>query len=215
MNFILKPKRGDPSHTWNPAPSTTGVPTKEEMAYVMSTEWRWIKPDDIAAFVVLAKFKVTDDKTGHVTIKHHPYTYAVFMIDEFDEMPRFSKANLTYPSDVLADALCRNAKVQEGYGILFYGPRMEFYNYSAGKEWEFLKEDKGDAKDEYQDIEPVMKPIMEAGVHDLTIDMCNSELPVVEEVFKSKIMPRNVIYMGSVVGTKVTESSDALHSAST
>lgn len=40
-----------------------------------------------------------------------------------------------HPSDLLTEALCGEAKVHDGHGVLFYGLRIEFYHYNPGTPW--------------------------------------------------------------------------------
>ncbi|KAJ4369793.1 hypothetical protein N0V83_005557 [Neocucurbitaria cava] len=173
---------------------------KKEPAKVHEDHWDWIKPEDIAGFVVARKAKIVDKETGVVTYKHRPHTYLAIMIDTFDELPRFSKENITHRADALTDALCRIAKIQHGYGILIYGPRIEFYEYDAGKPWIYYESDDDDGEDEVQDIEPVMRLMStEARIdEDLAMDMRTASLWMVEDAFEL-VAALEVTYADDVV----------------
>ncbi|CAO2648432.1 Nn.00g076990.m01.CDS01 [Neocucurbitaria sp. VM-36] len=191
------------------------------MEYIQNLQWDWIKPEDIAGFVVMRKAKVTEKEPGIITYEHRSHTYLAIMIDNFDQVPRFSTANITHRSDVLADALCRIAKIQHGYGILLYGPRIEFYAYDAGKAWTYYKNDDDDitvddtkdnsSDDEAQDIEPVMQSFQhKEGTEDLAMDMRTESLQAVGQAFQM-IATQQVTYTdGVVVDARAEQHSSAV-----
>jgi hypothetical protein len=107
-----------------------------------SLQWDYIQPEDIASFVVLRKLEVLNEETGMWEESWKPRTYLSILIDDFGtDPPALSKENTTQRSDVLIDALCRGGDVKEGYGMLLYGPRLEFYEFVAGEEWVWYEDE--------------------------------------------------------------------------
>ncbi|KAF1844719.1 uncharacterized protein K460DRAFT_354606 [Cucurbitaria berberidis CBS 394.84] len=186
------------------------------LRYVSNLQWVRIEPEDIAGFVVLRKVKNTDKETGIGKDEYRPHTYLAIMIDNFDELPRFSTANTTHRSDVLADALCMGSKIRDGYGILLYGARIEFYRYEPGTDWTYYESDDDTASrtladgtfdDDVQDIEPAMLPVSdEDGTEVLAMDMRTTSLPAVDEGFK-RIATMKVTYVDDVVDVAVKQPS--------
>ena len=170
---------------------------------VFNLDWDWIRPEDIAAFIVMRNVKLVDQNTGTVTDEKRPYTYLAIIIDDLESLPRHLSLNTMHRSDVLADALCRTARLDEGYGILLYGPRLELYAYNAGAKWIYYKDSESDdmnhtSEDVEQDIEPKLKLLVGAGgKEDLVLDMRSAELSAVDEAMR-QLHRRNVRWVDSI-----------------
>ncbi|KAF1944428.1 hypothetical protein EJ02DRAFT_100531 [Clathrospora elynae] len=171
------------------------------LSYMLGLQWDCIQPEDIAAFVVERKFEITDKITGILTYHTRPHTYLAIMIDNFGHPPRFSKANLTHRSDLLSDALCRR-QVQEGYGVLLYGPRLEFYGYDAGPPWVCADDAASKVlgfhtaeEEDTQHIEPRTEMLRMGGTA-LEVDMRTTGLQALGQVFQH-VAARHVVYMDS------------------
>lgn len=170
------------------------------LRYILGIWWDWIGPEDIAGFVVLRKIKTISPKTNVIQYEYRAHTYLAIMMDSFEELPRFSKENTTHRSDVLADALCRQARLQEGYGILLYGPRLEFYNYNAGARWVHYESDDDEtdentaSEEEAQDIEPILKSLLSPEGEEMAVDMRSSNLQKVNVAFQ-RVAAMNVKYV--------------------
>jgi hypothetical protein len=153
-------------------------------------QWDWIKPEDIASFVVCRKLEVFDEETKVWQWDWKPHTYLSVLIDDFGSSPpALSRENTTHRSDVLADALCR--KIQEGYGILLYGPRLEFYHFDAGEEW-VCYEEEGEA----QDREPRCE-LLDIGGRGMEMDLRDVGLYGLDGAF-STVARREVVYREEV-----------------
>jgi hypothetical protein len=160
--------------------------------YMNNLEWDHIAAEDVAAFVVLRKTTVTDVKTGVVTDEQYPHTYFAIMVDNFEELPQLSTANTVHRSDILTDALCRGGKIQNGHGILLYGPRLEFYSFDRGSEWVYFDEHEEEGEQEAQDIEPKME-VLSSGGQGLEMDLRTMSLDVVDAAFRD-VAAREVVY---------------------
>jgi hypothetical protein len=163
-----------------------------EFAYMANLQWDYISPQDIAVFAVTCETEIRNEKTGVVTCEQHPHTYFTIMIDNFDEVPRFSTENTVHRSDILTDALCRGGKVQNGYGMLLYGPRLEFYTFDRGNEWYYSVSDEENGQ-EPQDIEPNME-VLQSGSQDMQFDLRTMGLDTVGAAFRD-VAVREVVYM--------------------
>ncbi|CAG5153789.1 uncharacterized protein ALTATR162_LOCUS3331 [Alternaria atra] len=163
-----------------------------EFAYMANLQWDYISPQDIAVFVVTCETEIRNEKTGVVICEQHPHTYFAIMIDNFDEVPRFSTENTVHRSDILTDALCRGGKVQNGYGMLLYGPRLEFYAFDRGDEWYYSVSDEENGQ-EPQDIEPKME-VLQSGSQDMQFDLRTMGLDTVGAAFRD-VAVREVVYM--------------------
>jgi hypothetical protein len=175
LSFILA--ADDASDIWkdlpSKKPSTRKRPlTKKEFAaaeakdraakyfhgvnWAGSLQWDYIKSEDIASFVVLCKLEVLNEETGLWEESWKPHTYLSILINDFGtDLPALSTENTTQRSDVLVDALCRGGDVKQGYGMLLYGPRLEFYHFDAGEEWVWYEDQEEDGSDmETKDVEP-------------------------------------------------------------
>ncbi|KAL6154438.1 hypothetical protein ACJQWK_02158 [Exserohilum turcicum] len=173
------------------------------MAWTMRLRWDRIEPHDIAAFVVERKREVTHETTGVANYEWVPYTYLGIIIENYDQLPQFSSENVVHRSDILVHALCQAGNVQEGYGILLYGPRLEFYSFRAGQEW---AED-SDSEDEERDseeFEPKMQALV-CGGRELAMDLRDGDLRTVDEAF-NEIAGVKVVYRSE---TKVEENKTA------
>lgn len=170
--------------------------------YFSGLKFDHFKPEDIAAFVVLRRtdvaMKNSDSATGEssprVTHNWQPYTYAAIMISEWDTMPRYSISDSLHRSNILVDAMCQGSNIKDGYGILLYGPMLEFYSFDAGAEWMYREGDDDD-DEEPQDVEPKMELIQFSG-KELMMDVRDTQIEVVDEAFKVVGM-REVTYRDS------------------
>ncbi|KAH7393005.1 hypothetical protein BKA66DRAFT_439124 [Pyrenochaeta sp. MPI-SDFR-AT-0127] len=189
------------------------------LRYTLGLHWDWIGPEDIAGFVVARKVRTIDPRTKFMKDEYRVHTYLAVMIDSFEEPPRFSTANTTHRSDVLADALCRQAKLRKGYGILLYGPRIEFYDYNSGADWVHYESDdettytileKAGNHEEAQDIEPVLYSMTTAGgTKDIAVDMRTSTLQAMDAAFRS-VAAMSVTYVSDTIGAGNESSSGAV-----
>ena len=145
-----------------------------------------VPPEDIAAFVVVRKTEVTGECDSGITHDWQPYTYSAIIIPNWDIMPRYSVSNDLHRSHVLVDAMSRGGNIKDGYGILLYGPMLEFYNFAAGADWVYREDDDNDEDEddeESQDMEPKME-LIGFGERKLTMDVRDTELGAVDEAFK-------------------------------
>jgi hypothetical protein len=153
-------------------------------------QWDWIKPENITSFVVVRNLMVIDKETGVWGWGWKPHTYMSILVDDFGaEPPKLSRENITCRSDVLADALCRRGKIQEGYGILLYGPRLEFYDFDAGAEWVWHQDEEDG---ETQDVEPRCE-VLEIGGAGMQMDLRDVDLYGLNGAF-STVARREVVY---------------------
>lgn len=165
MNFIMAAE--DESDKWNFTPSTANAKkgkrrsslTKTQrkniaaaeynygLSYLTNLRWHRTETENMAAFVVLRE---AGPVAHNAMAGKVPYTYLAIMIDECDSPPRLSSENVLHRSDILADLLCHQARIQKGHGILFHGPLLEVYYFSRGPEWVHNESNDKIA----QDIEP-------------------------------------------------------------
>ena len=162
--------------------------------WLMGLNYDIIPPEDIAAFVVLRKTEVTGECDLGITLDWQPYTYSAIIIPNWDTMPRYSISNDFHRSHVLVDAMSRGGNIKHGYGILLYGPVLEFYNFAAGADWVYREDEDDDEDEEPQDTEPKVELIV-FGERKLTMDVLDTELGVVDEAFKVVAM-KDVSYRG-------------------
>ncbi|KAG9195472.1 hypothetical protein G6011_00593 [Alternaria panax] len=125
----------------------------------------------------MREIEVRDEKTGRRAYGYHPHTYFAIVIDSFVQVPRFSSENTMHRSDILTDALCRGGKVQNGHGMLLYGPRLEYYTFDCANEW--ICPDSDDEEIWGQDME---------------FDMRITSLKIIDAAFRS-IAVRDVVYV--------------------
>jgi hypothetical protein len=210
LSFILAPD--DNSDIWTDLPpkkpSTRKRPlTKKELAaaeakdraaiyfhgvnWAGSLQWDYIQSEDIASFVVLRKTGVWQWEENW-----KPHTYLTILIDDFGaDPPALSKENTTHRSDVLVDALCRGGDIREGYGMLLYGPRLEFYDFDAGEEWVWYEDQEEDGSDmETKDVEPRCE-VLEMGGRGMQMDLRSVDLYTVDGAFDT-VARREVRYRG-------------------
>jgi hypothetical protein len=95
----------------------------------VAMNWHVIEPEDIAGFEVLKSTAIAGAENEYV-----PYTYLAIMIDDLETFSSFAATNDVHRGDILTDVLCRTQKIQSGYGILLFGTRLEFYDFSNGAE---------------------------------------------------------------------------------
>jgi hypothetical protein len=148
--------------------------------YTNNLQYDFIPPEDIAAFTV-----TKTDATGECKI----HTFLTILIDTFDHPPVLSRTNFTHRSDVLADALCRGGGVQEGYGMLLYGPLVEVYHFDAGAEWVVQSEE-----DEEQDVEPKMELLVLEDGGEFAVDLRNVGAETLDGMFL-QVAGRQILYI--------------------
>ncbi|KAI4946572.1 hypothetical protein J4E91_007261 [Alternaria rosae] len=229
MNFILA--ADDKSDIWKEFHKNKGrafrrkVPTKKELeraekedqdakgaeyahgiTQIFNLQWDFIAPEDIAAFVVMRKTIATNTETGAVTHEQHPYTCLAIMIDNFDEVPHLSTSNMMHRSDILTDALCRGGKIQNGHGMLLYGPRLEFYAFDRGNEWVYL-DDEEESEQATQDVEPKMEVLLSGG-QSLEMDLRTTGLDMVDVAFRD-VAVREVVYTAEPEGLAAEHADSA------
>ncbi|KAF1833162.1 hypothetical protein BDW02DRAFT_501328 [Decorospora gaudefroyi] len=169
------------------------------LGYAVKLRWDQVQPEDIAAFAVVRRSEMVDQYTGEVTYKWRPHTYLAIMIDNFDSLPRFSAANVTHRSDILSEALCRQGSIQEGYGMLLYGPRLEFYGFEAGERWVYPEGEVGDVEEEEtRDIEPRIQ-VLKMGAQEMEMDLRARGLQAVDGAFRY-VASRKVVYRAEEKG---------------
>ena len=88
-----------------------------------------IEPESMATIVV--KRRVSDEVDGAEAYKYLIHTSLVIVVDDLSKFPRFSRANVNHRGDVLTDVLGSFGRVKNGYGMLFFGPRLEFYAFDG------------------------------------------------------------------------------------
>ncbi|KAH6868401.1 hypothetical protein BKA58DRAFT_194347 [Alternaria rosae] len=229
MNFILA--ADNKSDIWKEFHKNKGrafrrkVPTKKELeraekedqdakgaeyahgiTQIFNSQWDFIAPEDIAAFVVMRKTIATNTETGAVTHEQHTYTCLAIMIDNFDEVPHLSTSNMMHRSDILTDALCRGGKIQNGHGMLLYGPRLEFYAFDRGNEWVYL-DDEEESEQATQDIEPKMEVLLSGG-QSLEMDLRTTGLDMVDVAFRD-VAVREVVYAAEPEGLAAEHADSA------
>jgi hypothetical protein len=157
--------------------------------WLCNVDWQHIKPGDIASFFVLRKLQVLNEESGVWEWEWRPHTYLSILIGDFDDK-RLSTENTTHRSDILTEALCHGGRVKEGYGMLVYGPRLEFYDFDAGMEWVWSGDD--DEEGEAQDVEPKCE-VLECGGKEMEMDMRDRDLYALDGAFNS-VAGREIVY---------------------
>jgi hypothetical protein len=132
INFILKESNesdSDPDIPPPRKPKRTARTTNIHYSY--EAPWHSIEPENMAAFVV----KKPDSKLDSgETLTHRIHTYLVIIIDDLSTFNRWSRANINHRGDVLSDLLGVKGEIERGYGMLFFGPRLELYSYDVSSD---------------------------------------------------------------------------------
>ncbi len=224
LNFILGPdkaaeeaKRIAAKKGKKKGNSAAKKPAKfDEAAYITKNmfilDWDWVRPEDIAGFVVTRTLSDKEQSNGNggketTSDETKPkdkriYTYLALIIDDMELLPRHLPSNVIHRSDVLADALCRTAGIDQGYGILIYGPRLEIYKYDADVEWVHHE----DGEHEPQDVDPKLTLMTSLGGKELVVDMRSADLQAMDHTMKH-LCGRVVLWMNDADGEGQAEEN--------
>lgn len=102
---------------------------RTHVEYSYQAPWHYIAPENIAAFIV--KKGLIKDYDGMKTLTYRTHTSLVVVLDDLATFHRWSRANMNHRGDVLSDTLGVRGKIEKCFGMLFFGPRLELYNYDA------------------------------------------------------------------------------------
>lgn len=133
INFILK-EGNEPDSDPDTPPSKKQKRTAKttNIHYSYEAPWHWIEPENMAVFVVKKRLSNVDEDIE--TFRYRTHTYLVVIIDDLSTFHRWSRVNLNHRGDVLSDLLGVKGNIEKGHGMLFFGPRLELYNYDADSE---------------------------------------------------------------------------------
>jgi hypothetical protein len=129
INFIMKENNEPDSDPDTPPPKKKRTAKTTNTHYSYEAPWHWIEPESMAAFVVKQRFPGLDMGAEAYTYRTH--TCLVIIIDDLSTFHRWSRANVNHRGDVLSDLLGVKGDVEKGHGALFFGPRLELYDFAA------------------------------------------------------------------------------------
>lgn len=130
INFLLKEDHEDDSDPDTSPPKKTARSARKTHAqFSFDSSWHHIEPARMAAFEVRKTLPLEDGSAGSLASRTH--TALVIVLDDLSTFPRWSRANINTRGDVLTDVLGVRGRVEEGRGMLFFGPRLELYEYDA------------------------------------------------------------------------------------
>ncbi|KZM24642.1 uncharacterized protein EKO05_0008715 [Ascochyta rabiei] len=126
INFRLKKSDEPDSDPDTPPLKKPKRPTKATTIHCSyEAPWHSIGLHNMAAFVVKQRVK------GVGTSEYRTHTGLVVMLDDLATFYRWSRDNEIVRGDVLSDLLGVIGRVDQGHGMLFFGPRLELYQYDA------------------------------------------------------------------------------------
>lgn len=160
INSILKESNESDSDPDTPPPKKQKRSARRtNTRYSFDATWHHIEPDNMTAFVV--RKGALDMPEGVETLTYHTHTCLVIILDGLSTFQRWSRANINHRGDVLSDLLGVMGGIEKGHGMLFFGPRLELYNY--------------DASDDSQPVKPFQS-------QDWRMDMRTTSLAAVDEM---------------------------------
>ena len=131
INFLLKEDHeGDSDPDTPPPKKTARSARKTHSQYSYDSSWHYIEPARMAAFEVRKTLPLEEGGAEGLPT-YRMYTALVIVLDDLATFSRWSRANLNARGDVLTDVLGVRGKVDKAPGMLFFGPRLELYEYDA------------------------------------------------------------------------------------
>ncbi|KAF9701777.1 hypothetical protein EKO04_000263 [Ascochyta lentis] len=175
INFRLKESKEPDSDPDTPPRKKPKRPAKAAHIHCSyQAPWHSTDRRNMTAFAV--KQRVADVDNGLETSKYRMHTSLVIILDDLATFPRWSRDNDIVRGDVLSDLLGVIGHVDQGHGMLFFGPRLELYQYNAS--------------DDKTPVKPYAHPSWK-------LDMRTTDLTVVEEVLSS-FTAQAVVYQEGV-----------------
>ncbi|OSS48106.1 hypothetical protein B5807_06631 [Epicoccum nigrum] len=130
INFMLKEDHERDSDPDTPPPKMiTRLARKTHIQYSFESSWHHIEPASMAAFEVKKALPGEDGGAG--PLKYRTHTALIIVLDDLATFHRWSRANINHRGDVLTDVLGVRGGMEKGRGMLFFGPRLEMYEYDA------------------------------------------------------------------------------------
>lgn len=130
VNFVLKESNeSDSDPDTPPLKKQKRALRKTHAHYSYSAPWHHIAPEYMTAFVVKKVVSEAGKEVEPMTYRTH--TYLVIVFDDLSTFQRWSRDNVNHRGDVLSDLLGVVGEIERGHGMLFFGPRLELYNYDA------------------------------------------------------------------------------------
>jgi hypothetical protein len=130
INFMLKEDHERDSDPDTPPPKTiTRLARKTHIQYSFESSWHHIEPASMAAFEV--KKALPGEDSGAGPLKYRTHTALIIVLDDLATFHRWSRANINHRGDVLTNVLGVRGGMEKGRGMLFFGPRLEMYEYDA------------------------------------------------------------------------------------
>ncbi|KAJ4331551.1 hypothetical protein N0V95_009862 [Ascochyta clinopodiicola] len=141
MNFRLKKSDEPDSDPDAPQRKKPKRPTKATTIHCSyEASWHSIRRCNMAAFVVKQRVSGVEEEAGTSkdegaeTSSYRAHTYLVIILDDLTTFLRWSRDNEIVRGDALSDLLGVLGRIDQGHGMLFFGPRLELYQYDASND---------------------------------------------------------------------------------
>lgn len=159
--------------------------------------------------MVLFKDDFADSNAGEE--EYRPLTYLAIVLDDPSHFPRIATTNDVHRSDILVDALGRNARLRRGYGILLYGSRLEIYLFDNKSPTVIDRRDGVEGTVDVEDPEMMLGSADFGdgdGAKEFSFDLRTTDLRVVVQAFKMYDIARGVVYEDEVSSDEEEEEDD-------